>query len=318
MRKGVMGLLYLFLLLILGIPSVDALTEQDVPIIAYPYNRKEKQTGQVALCSMIKNEASYLKEWIEFHRVIGVSHFYLFNNKSNDDYLEVLQPYIKQGVVELFDVPFDSTLYPNPAPTHNFVQACCYNHAIRLARNCYTWLAITDSDEYICPTQNKDLPSFLNNYIYAAGLVVYWQIYGTSNVWDLAPKELLIEKLTYKFPNNYPANWMFKSIVQPNYALCIDPHCCVYAGDTFAVTPNHQRFSHTPAFTDLPVDQIRIAHYYYRTARFYQEIKRPRRLAWGFNPSESEENYTHELSNSVYDPTMLQFVPELRKRMFKD
>ena len=56
-----------------------------------------------AICSMFKNEAKFLKEWIEFHRLIGAEHFYLYNNESTDNYLEVLKPYIDKNIVELID-----------------------------------------------------------------------------------------------------------------------------------------------------------------------------------------------------------------------
>ncbi len=31
----------------------------------------------VSLCAIFKDEADYLKEWIEFHRIVGVEHFYM-------------------------------------------------------------------------------------------------------------------------------------------------------------------------------------------------------------------------------------------------
>ena len=36
----------------------------------------------VAVCAIFKNEAPYLKEWIEFNHLVGVEHFYLYNNNS--------------------------------------------------------------------------------------------------------------------------------------------------------------------------------------------------------------------------------------------
>ena len=30
---------------------------------------------EFAICTIFKNNASYLKEWIEFHRMMGVEHF---------------------------------------------------------------------------------------------------------------------------------------------------------------------------------------------------------------------------------------------------
>lgn len=35
--------------------------------------RKEAQDGTMALCTMFKNEAAYLEEWLQYHRLLGVS-----------------------------------------------------------------------------------------------------------------------------------------------------------------------------------------------------------------------------------------------------
>ncbi len=52
------------------------------------YNKKYS----ITICGIFKNEASYLKEWIEYHEMIGIEHFYLYNNNSDDNYRDILQP----------------------------------------------------------------------------------------------------------------------------------------------------------------------------------------------------------------------------------
>lgn len=37
--------------------------------------------------------------------LIGIEHFYLYNNNSTDNYEEVLKPYIDKGLVTLIDWP---------------------------------------------------------------------------------------------------------------------------------------------------------------------------------------------------------------------
>lgn len=295
---------------------LTALTEKDIPILAHPSNRPSRTKGEVALCAIFRDEALYLKEWIEFHRLIGVSHFYLYNNLSQDEFWAVLKPYVEAGIVELFNVPFESSIYQDGAKTHNFVQVCCYNHALGLAKRTYPWLAIIDTDEFICPVKDKDLPTLLSRYDYAGGLVVYWQIYGTSHVWDLKPGELLVEKLLYKCPQ-VGGSAQFKSIVRTQFATCLDPHCCTYKLKKHAVTPNHRHFRHGMVHSQLPIDVIRINHYTYRTESFYQLVKKARRQKWGDNPSPLEEKERLDLANSTLDPVMLRFVPELHRRMIE-
>lgn len=307
----------LIAVLLLFSAPLTSLQKEDIPIQKYSKNRKDKREGTLAICTIFRDEGKHLLEWIEYHRLVGVTHFYLYNNCSQDNYLEVLKPYIDRGIVELFNVPFDSYQYNDGALTHNFVQVCCYNHAIQLARNYNKWLAIIDADEFICPVADENLIQALKRYDYSGGVVVYWQYYGTSNVWDLAPGELLIEKLLFKAPNN-GGNGLFKSIVKPALAECVDPHWCKMLDQKYSlVLPNHKGFSHTPNFSSLPIDIIRINHYVCRTESWYYNVKKPRRERWGDVPTLEQERARLDGFNAEYDPIMMKFVPRLKKRLQK-
>ena len=59
---------------------------------------------KISIISQFRDEAKYLKEWIEFHLLVGVDDFYLTNHLSVDNYLEVLQPYIDKGIVKITDL----------------------------------------------------------------------------------------------------------------------------------------------------------------------------------------------------------------------
>ena len=59
----------------------------------------------LVICAIFKNEARYLKEWVEYHRMVGVEHFYLYNNDSTDNYKEELKYYLDNNIVTLTDVP---------------------------------------------------------------------------------------------------------------------------------------------------------------------------------------------------------------------
>lgn len=298
--------------------NIHALTVEDIPIIPCAINRSDLRQGELAICSLFQNEADFLQEWIEFHRLVGVTHFYLYNNQSQDHYWQVLKPYVDQGIVELFDVPFDTSHINDQAATLNFMQKCCYDHAIRLARGLNTWLAIIDSDEFLTPVQGGDLPSLLSKYLYAGGVAVYWQVYGTSSVWSIEPNELMIEKLVHKYPEGWKGNFWIKSIVQPQYAENLNPHQCSYSEGRFAVNANHEPFTLTPEFSSPPIDVIRINHYSLRTEKFFQTVKKPRRKAWGSDINEESERLEREQSNSVYDPILLRYVGELKKRLYSN
>src|SRR5919108_3802620 len=52
----------------------------------------------LAACAIYRDEAPYLSEWIEFHRLVGFERFYLYDNLSSDHHREVLAPYVDEGI----------------------------------------------------------------------------------------------------------------------------------------------------------------------------------------------------------------------------
>src|SRR5687768_12283024 len=105
-------------------------------VFAFKYN--------LSICAIFQNEGPYLKEWIEYHKLLGVEHFYLYNNFSEDNFKEILEPYIKKGEVELTEWNFTSS---NQVEWTK-VQCDAYNHAIKKAKNKSKWLALIDLDEF--------------------------------------------------------------------------------------------------------------------------------------------------------------------------
>jgi hypothetical protein len=58
---------------------------------------KQADHNEIFICAIFQDEAPFLGEWIEFRRMLGAEHFWLYNNNSTDTYLSVLGPYIERG-----------------------------------------------------------------------------------------------------------------------------------------------------------------------------------------------------------------------------
>ena len=56
------------------------------------------------LC-IFKNETMNLKTWINHYLWQGVDHFYMIDNGSDDNPLEILQDYINKGIITYFYRP---------------------------------------------------------------------------------------------------------------------------------------------------------------------------------------------------------------------
>lgn len=283
----------------------------ELPFVPDPRNQTAGRDCDVAIACVFQNEGPWLREWIEYYRLLGVSHFYLYNNLSSDSYLSTLGPYIESGVVELYDFPVKD-FYEHQQDT--------YTHALELARGHSNWVAIIDVDEFIVPLITDDLVSYLKIFPEnVGGIEINWQCFGTSDIWSLLPGELLIDKLYLKAPYNEPMNQWEKSIVRPHAVkACDSPHYCLYVDGykVLRVTPVDSRGI---PLDELSVQAIRIHHYILRTKEFFYKVKVPRlkhvthNFLKGMVPSEYMAT-----TNQVEDRSIQKFVPQLKAILFSD
>ena len=75
--------------------------------------RPEFHTRYLSLATMIKNQRQWLREWLEFNLMMGIEHIIIYDNVSTDQPLEILQPYIDQGVITY--IPWPPKSVPPPA-----------------------------------------------------------------------------------------------------------------------------------------------------------------------------------------------------------
>ena len=91
------------------------------------------------------NEAPYLKEWIEYHRMIGFDSFILMNDRSKDSTQCILDAYAQEGVVHLFDKHLGFRRIGQGR-----VFEACVNYLNMITTDSeQVWLATHDTDEFI-------------------------------------------------------------------------------------------------------------------------------------------------------------------------
>lgn len=257
----------------------------------------------LAVCAIFQNEAPYLREWIEFHKLVGATHFYLYNNLSTDNYLEILSPYVESGEVELIDWPFESENVTEWAG----IQCSAYNHALNLARDVVKWLAILDTDEFLFLVKLYSLLDFLADYesMFIGGVCVNWQMYGTSNVEKIEPGQIMIEKLIYKAPTDYEENLHVKSIVRPERVDNAQVHRCELKPGYVLVKENSIPWDFTKK--KVKVSKVRINHYWTRDEDFFYNTKIPRRKKWADGACLIRKNNI----NQVIDTAIYKYIPAL-------
>jgi hypothetical protein len=261
---------------------------------------------ELSICAIFQNEAPFLKEWIEFHRMLGAEHFWLYNNNSTDDYLGVLDPYIEHNVVELEEWRTEAEM---PITAY---QTAAYDDCLARAAGRSKWLAFIDLDEYIMPTQGQAITDILAGYTDFAGVFLYWQMFGTSGLFDLPPGTPTIEALRLRAATTYRGNLDGKTICRPDRVDHMTVHEARYVGDYFAVDLCKRRH---PAGS-IVTAPMRIHHYFTRTERYLREQKIPRRCKVEDRIIPEDEIQRHlEKLNAVEDLTALQYAAELRRRL---
>ena len=271
----------------------------------------------LAICAIFQDEAPFLKEWIEFHKLQGVQHFYLYNNNSEDDYQSVLQPYLDDNQVTLVQWPY--TYAPHEHAHWIQIQTKAYTSCLYTYGYDITWCAVIDIDEFLfCPNGEK-LTHFLKDFKDFGGVSVNWVKFGTSQVEEIPPHTLMIELLTHciEKPGNIE-DYYTKCIVQPKCVeSCYRPHFFVYKKGFFAVDTDKQRLPDNRSISSsrILLDKLRINHYWTRTEKHLREKKIKSRL------KRRQVHYTPRLSNLIdryndgTDLSIQQFVPQLRRRM---
>lgn len=156
----------------------------------------------LAVCTIARNEGPYLKEWIDWHLSKGVEKFYFYDNESTDNTREILEPYIKSGVV-------DYKFWKG-----NKQQLAVYDDCIEKHRYEARWIAFIDLDEFIVPLNHKDIKEFLKDKEKFSSIEINWLLYGSGGQKEYSPLPVMDRFKHHSQPSMY-LNRHVKSIVNP-------------------------------------------------------------------------------------------------------
>ncbi len=261
---------------------------------------------------IFRDEAPYLKEWIEYYRLMGAEHFYLASHNSRDDFQSILSPYIEKGIIELKLIN-DTNKDLNFFISHT--QVGFFNETLKKAKKESKWVAFLDSDEFLVPLKEHSLVHLLRDYEKFGGLVANWHMFGTSNVAKLDPDKLMIEQLIYCAAKDEPVQQHVKSILQPKKACkFVNPHYAKYKRKYYHVNTNKEPLRGARSNSIL-YDRLKINHYWTRDEFHLWEIKAKRHVAGGNSDliqGVIKANNDYNLEKEI---SILRFVSSLKKRM---
>ncbi|MBI9044051.1 MAG: glycosyltransferase family 92 protein [Anaerolineaceae bacterium] len=205
----------------------------------------------IALCLIARDEAEYLVEWIDYHILIGVERFYIYDNESKIPIRQTLATYIETDWVHVQEIEGHSQ------------QLYVYDHCLKHFGKDTKWIGFIDADEFIVLKDTLNIKDFLSRYEKFGGLAISSLFFG-SNGAKRKPKEGQIKAFTYRTAGYFHENRLVKSIVQPSKVEFPDsPHGFTYKSGYYCV--NEAGFVVASQMIPNSIKSIQLNHYICRS-----------------------------------------------------
>lgn len=261
---------------------------------------------RLAIAAIMKDEAPYIVEWLSYHKAAGVSKFFLYDNGSTDNTVELIKPFIKEGIVEL-------NVCILPA-----AQMQVYQDAIRRSRYICEYLAVIDIDEFILPINGKYLPDAvadtLKEFPEKAGVAMPWRFFGSANKMVYEPEEVT-KRFQYRAKDEFKPNRQTKIIFNPRLA-------------SYMITPHNAHFfwrNDVITGDGIPVKDILLMdgqkgniftyHYFVKSYEEF-EVKQKRGTADGTAVRTMKNFYEYD-KNDVFDDSAWKYFKQTQVRPYR-
>ena len=250
---------------------------------------------------IIKDEASYIEEWIDFHCKVGFTKFYIYDNGSMDGLENILSQYINSGMVKYI-------YFPGKAK-----QAKAYTHAVRKYRWKTKYMAMFDTDEFIYPCRNDEklidiIDAIMKENPRRGGVGINLRWYGSAG-YIKKPEGKVTENFLYRaddFWNENRACSIIKTVCNPRKVFLFEQVCYPMYNEKFYCV-NEKGVYVEGAWTEIPsFDHIRINHYWAKSKEEFLEKQKRGNASTGVKNDKTWELYDLYNRNEKYDASALR------------
>lgn len=269
----------------------------------------------LACVTILKDEAPYLHEWIEFHLLMGFDHFYIYDNGSTDDTAKVLKPYQKLGLVTLTPWQnFSQVLHPQKAANAHALANFCQP---------YRWAAFFDVDEFMFSPKSDTLLEPLMDLGDQICVSIPWQNFGPDGH-NSKPPGLVIENYTEKniFPPTLEQRSLlrYKTILNPAEVIAAGTHCFHFKeiGPALINERGEQMRPHQFEDTQFAIsEKFQLNHYFTRSEEELERKRQKGRVSSkGAKVTNFVDNRLRQYATSVCkDEQILRHIHRLKEKM---
>ena len=266
--------------------------------------RNHKLNG-IAISVIVKDEAPYIEEWVEYYKLIGIDKIYLYDNDSQDKIRDRIKSDIESGYIVYQTI-------------HGKVrQNDAYNKALWQARKDHFYLLVIDADEFLfAKDANADLMKLVKfrfdtgNDI--GGVAFNWLIFGSSNH-NRKQQGLVTQTFVNRSYYNFEINKHVKTLVNP-YVVAgfLNPHFPMYISNYHSVNVNGNLVE-GPFSEPIKDPVFRLNHYFTKSKEEFAR-KRSRGMADNLNIRDMNQFEEHD-KNDVFDDSMKRYQKELEKNL---
>ena len=232
-----------------------------------------KQRYFLSLLAPVRDEESYLVEFINYYLIHGVDHFYFYDNDSKIRVVDVIREY--RDVCTVMRAPGDA------------VQPRAYEHFCQHFKHESRWVAIFDIDEFVLPHKHGSFREFLLDYDYCDGIGINWVMFGDGHH-KTKPDGLVIANYLYRQTRQHPC---IKSVVKGKKLVGFDnPHLATLREGSLYVDPHVNRIA--SAFNEnSTTDVIQLNHYFTRSEAEWKAKLHRKRVDSGKSRAEHAEDH---------------------------
>ncbi len=269
----------------------------------------------VCVAAILKDEGRFVEEWVAYHRLLGVDHFYLYDNDPRQPLGEILAQHRDYVTLRPWLIDHDDPRYPGRNK-----QLKAYTHCLENGAASYEWVTFLDCDEFIALEEHRDLKAFLHEFEGYNSIALNWHVFGHNGYYE-DPPGLVIESLTRRMKEPRART---KSVTRNDAIASIESaHRCQLKSGRKCVDANKRRYREElyPGKTRV----ARINHYQCRS--FASWMRKPQRgeagavvedpaNAWRFSEEGCLRQFVKEIAlnrNEYLDESMLRHVEPIKR-----
>jgi hypothetical protein len=273
---------------------------------------------RLALCTMVRNEARALPEWLAFHELCGVTLFRIYDDGSNDG-----TPALLEGLARWFPIELvPCRTLPSAPPFAR--QGATFEHGARALEGRADFVGFIDVDEFLFDAALRPLPVALAEFPADVGAIAVNQTVFGSSGHVAATFEPVTQRFTRRAADDYSEHEWIKTVARPEAVSAFDTcHAVRLAFGRYLMgdrEPYEQTGWHAGHAARIATRGLRLHHYMLKSLEEFRE--KQRRGAIDDQPDlvpprfiDSYFTKRDPAANEVEDRTLLALAEKLHERL---